>query len=61
MEIACAASDNCLLIRVAYMKRYCTTLNIRGVNFLRYFENDKLAHFNFGVHDIPWIKVVKKI
>ena len=40
---------------------YCETLSIRGVKFSRYFENDKFAHFNFGVHDIPWLKIVKKI
>ena len=40
---------------------YCKTLNIRGVKFLRFNENNILAHFNFGVHDNPWLKIVKKI
>ena len=40
---------------------YCKTLNIRSVKFLRFNENDILAHFNFGVHVIPWLKKVKKI
>ena len=35
--------------------------NIRDVNFPRFNEQDILAHFNFGVHDIPWLKMVKKI
>ena len=40
---------------------YCKTLNIRGVKFLWFNENDIFAHFNFGVHDILWLKIVKKI
>ena len=39
---------------------YCKTLNIHGVKFSRFNENDILAHFNFGVHDIVWLKIVKK-
>ena len=40
---------------------YNKTLNIRDVKFSRDYENDKLAHFNFGVGDIPWLKIVKTI
>ena len=42
---------------------YYITLNIRGVKFSRFIENDILAHFNFGVHcgDILWFMIVKKI
>ena len=32
---------------------YCNTHNIYGIRFLRFNENDILAYFNFGSHDIP--------
>ena len=38
---------------------YCKTLNIHGIKFLQFYENYMLVHFNFGVHDIPWFKIVK--
>ena len=31
---------------------YCKSLNISGVEFSRFNENNILVHFNFGVHDI---------
>ena len=37
------------------------TLNICGIKISRFNENDILAHFNFGNHDIPWLQIVKKI
>ena len=37
-----------------------TVLNICGIKFSRFTENDILAHFNFGVHDIPWLQIEKK-
>ena len=40
---------------------YCKTLNICGIRFSRFTENDILAHFNFGIHDISWIQIVKKV
>ena len=42
---------------------YCKTLNICGIIFLQFIENDILAYFNFVIHDIPWLKmpVVKKL
>ena len=42
-------------------KDYCKTLNICGIKFSLCTENDILAHFNFGVHDTPWLQIVKKI
>ena len=43
------------------ISNYCKTLNIRGFKFSRFSESDTLAHFNFGVQDILWLKIVKKI
>ena len=40
---------------------YCKTLNVCGIKFSRFNENDILAYFNFGGHDIPWLQMVKKI
>ena len=37
---------------IAVCTVYGKTLNIRGIKFLRFNENDILAHFNFGVNDI---------
>ena len=36
---------------------YCEILNFCGINFLRFNKNDILAHLNFGVHDIRWLKI----
>ena len=36
-------------------------LNICGIKCSRFNENDLLVHFNFGVHEIPWFQIVKKI
>ena len=33
--------------------KYCETLNICCIKFSWSSENEILAHFNFGVHDIP--------
>ena len=49
------------MLHFAVYRSYCKTLDIRGVKFSRINENDILAHFNFGVHDIIWLKIVKKI
>lgn len=43
------------------LKAYCKTLNIFGVRFSRFNENDLLGHFNFGVNDIPWLQIVEMI
>ena len=40
---------------------YCNNLNIRGIKFSGFNENDILAHSNFGIHEIPWFMIVKKI
>ena len=40
---------------------YPKTLNIRCVKILQFNENDILAHFNFGAHDILCLKTVKKV
>ena len=32
-----------------------------GIHFLRLNEDDILAQFSFGVHDIPWLQIVKNI
>ena len=39
---------------------YCKMLNIRGIKFSRFNENNILAYFNFDGHDIPWFQMVKK-
>ena len=39
---------------------YCKTLNICSIKFSRISENDILACFNFGGHDIPCLQTVKK-
>ena len=39
---------------------YCKTLNKCGIKNLRFIENDKLAHYNFGVHDKRWLKILGK-
>ena len=49
------------MIFVQNLKKYCKTLNIRCVRFSWFDDNDILAHFNFGVNDILWLKIVKKI
>ena len=36
------------------------TLNICGIKFSRFNENDILVYFNFVGHDIPWFQIVKK-
>ena len=41
--------------------RYCKTLNIHGVKFSLFNENDILSHINFGIHDILWLKIIRKI
>ena len=40
---------------------YYKTLNICGVKFSWFNEIDTLAYFNVGVHDLPWLMIVKKI
>ena len=40
--------------------QYCKTLNICGIKFSRFNENNILEYFNFGGHDIPWLQIVKK-
>ena len=40
---------------------YCKALNICGIKFSRFNENDVRAHFNFGVYNLLWLYVVKKI
>ena len=40
---------------------YCKTLNICGIRFSRSNENNILAYFKFGGHDIPWLQIVKKM
>ena len=40
--------------------KYCKTLSICGFKFLPLDENDILAHSNFGGHDMPLLKGVKK-
>ena len=44
-----------------YTSKYSKTLNISGIKFSRFNENDKLTYYNVGGHDIPWIQIVKKI
>ena len=41
----------------------CKVLIICGINLLRFKENDIMAHFNLGVHDIyiPWLQTVIKM
>ena len=39
---------------------YCKTLIICDSKFSQFSESNMLAHFNFGVHDIPWLQKVKK-
>ena len=46
---------------IASIYMYCKTLNIYGIKFLRFIENDILAYFNFGGHDILWLQTLKKI
>ena len=41
--------------------KYCKTLNICGIKFSRFNENDILAQFDFGVYDILWLQIVQKI
>ena len=45
----------------AFNTVYCKTLNICGIKFSRFNENDILPHFNFGGHGISWLQMVKKI
>ena len=33
-------------------KTFCKTINICGINFLRFNDNDILTYFNFGCHDL---------
>ena len=40
---------------------YCKTLYICGIKFSRFNDNDVLAYFNFGGHDLPWLQIVKKV
>ena len=51
---------NGLILAGKHCVVYCETLNILGVKFLCFNENDIIAHFNFGIH-ILWLKIVKKI
>ena len=39
----------------------CNTLNIYGIKFSRFNENDILTYFNFGGQDVLWLQIVKKI
>ena len=38
----------------------CQALNICGIKFSQFPENDILAHSNFGAHYIPWFQILKK-
>ena len=40
---------------------YCKTLNICGMKILQFNGDDIFAHFNFGVHDVPWFQIGKKL
>ena len=48
-------------VSITYIVICCKTLNICNIKFLRFSENDILAYFNFGGHDILWHQMVKKI
>ena len=39
---------------------YCKTLNICGNKLSRFNDNDVLAYFNFGGHDLPWLQIDSK-
>ena len=49
------------ILALARIYKYCKPLNIRGLKFLGFNENDILVYFNFGIHNISWLKIVKKI
>ena len=38
----------------------CKTLKICGIKFSRFDKNDILTHFNFGIHDLPSLQILKK-
>ena len=45
----------CIAVIAGYITLFCS------IRFSWFSENDTLAHFHFGVHDISWLQTVKKI
>ena len=44
---------------VTFQARYCKTRYIRGIKISRFNKIVILAHFNFGLDEIPWLQIVK--
>ena len=44
-----------------YFKTLNQISNLCGIKFSQFNENDILVHFNFGIHDIPWLQIAEKI
>ena len=54
------ASSDCKEKQIYCNRVYCKTLSICGNKFSRFSDNDIMAYFNSGSHDIPWLQIVKK-
>ena len=51
------SSDLSVMLGVPILKNF----RVCGVEILWFIEDDILMHFNFGIHDMPWLQRVKKI